>query len=81
MGTSLPPVWDLAFRRALVWAFRASLPVARTSSWKTWTRQPLIRKMSELRPGAAFRIYEFTDLGDKGSFTLVFEQFLYALLT
>ena len=45
------------------------------------TPAPLIRKMSELRPGAAFRVYEFTDLGDKDSFTLVFEQFLYALLT
>jgi hypothetical protein len=40
------------------------------------TPAPLARKMAALRPGAAFRIYEFTDLGDKSTFKLVFEHAL-----
>jgi hypothetical protein len=38
------------------------------------TPAPLARQMAALRPGAAFRIYEFTDLGDKSTFKLVFEH-------
>lgn len=40
------------------------------------TPAPLARQMAALRPGAAFRIYEFTDLGDKSKFKLVFENAL-----
>lgn len=38
------------------------------------TPAPLARQMAALRPGAAFRIYEFTNLGNKSTFKLVFEN-------
>jgi hypothetical protein len=37
------------------------------------TPAPLARQMAALRPGTPFKIYEFKDLRDKSSFTLVFE--------